>query len=148
MGLGFTRPCQEGAFLGIERKATHALNENQATRPSSPLIFWGMTKIYHLAARWLTRRPRELDNSHARPCCRASCVYIPCCKASLAQLVEHALCKRTVMGSSPIGGSYSRRCQAQIPHKPAATLHKWYLSPVSFLCLVFSFLALSRVERS
>ncbi len=30
-------------------------------------------------------------------------------KASLAQLVEHALCKRTVMGSSPIGGSYSRR---------------------------------------
>ena len=30
-------------------------------------------------------------------------------KASLAQLVEHALCKRTVMGSSPIGGSYFRR---------------------------------------
>ena len=27
-----------------------------------------------------------------------------CSKASLAQLVEHALCKRTVMGSSPIGG--------------------------------------------
>ena len=27
-----------------------------------------------------------------------------CSKASLAQLVEHALCKRTVMGSSPVGG--------------------------------------------
>ena len=48
-------------------------------------------------------------------CCLCCLVFVlllcQCCtpQASLAQLVEHALRKRMVMGSIPIGGSFAQR---------------------------------------
>ena len=48
-----------------------------------------MTSCHALADSTLCKAAAGL----ARPCCRVSWVYMPCCKASLAQLVEHALCK-------------------------------------------------------
>ena len=47
-------------------------------------------------------RPRLWSQRHAE-CERGHC-FTGGCKASLAQLAEHALRKRMVMGSSPIGG--------------------------------------------
>ena len=50
-----------------------------------------------------SRAPRMIKMARVRNCPNVFPLQ-RCSKASLAQLVEHALCKRTVMGSSPIGG--------------------------------------------
>ena len=63
-----------------------------------------------------SHNPSGIENSGADlPDVVAECKAIPTRMASLAQLAEHALRKRMVMGSIPIGGFFSQGAAVSTP---------------------------------